>query len=428
MLRWTSRRQVSPYLFLSNGYGEDAVGAAIARELRQVRQDLTVWAAPVVGEGLPYRHSGISVVVPTRTMPSGGIIGLKKAGALWQDLRSGLIALHWRQARALSRLAARIDLVVGVGDRLILYAARWLLKRPLVFVAIADSAYLTEGRTVSNPGERKLMRDCARVVFTRDPLSAELLKGYGVPAAFVGNPMMDAFDITGQSLGPGLEGDGEPVIAILAGSRQDAYVNFRIILDGVACSFEQGLTIARFIAAWSEHLPLAPLRNVLDGSGWRFDPVGAVGDYSLKNGGLAGTLVHRNGATVAIVTGRFGDVIHRATLVIGMAGTANEQAAGLGKPVVVCPGIGPSVTRELVRRQQLLLGDAVMAVEPHGPDIARAVREILGNPDRYRRMSQAGQARMGPRGGARRIAQAISEELTRLADPQGVGTSCLSGL
>ncbi|WP_324667666.1 lipid-A-disaccharide synthase-related protein [Geochorda subterranea] len=401
-------------LFLSNGHGEDAVGAAIARELSDTLPSARVLAAPIVGDGGPYRRLGIAVVTPTRPMPSGGFVGLKRSRALWHDLRAGLIRLHLRQARALRRWAPGVDLVVGVGDRLILYLARWVIRRPLVFVAIADSAYLTQGREISNPGERSLMRKCARVVFTRDHLSADMLRKYGVPAMFVGNPMMDAFDITGTRLGDARDGDPRPTVAILPGSRAEAYANFRLALDGVLCAFRAGLRHCRFVAAWADNLPVAPLSDALAGTQWCLVPApGAFGEEE------AWAVAHPDGATVTIVTHRFGDVISQATAVIGLAGTANEQAAGLGKPVILPRGTGPQLNDAMVRRQRLLLGEAVRAVEPNGAAIAGALRAVLDDPERYRRMSEVGRSRMGPRGGARRIAQAIAAQLTHGAGSPG---------
>lgn len=400
-------------LFVSNGHGEDAVGAAIARELGQLLPAARLLAAPIVGDGLPYRRSGIPIVTPARALPGGGFVRVKRARTLWRDLRAGLVGLHLRQLCALRRWAPSVDLVVGIGDRLILYLARWVLKRPLVFVAIADSAYLTQGREISNPGERRLMKACARIVFTRDQLSTDMLRGYGVHAVFVGNPMMDAFEVTVATAAPPDGAAQGPVVGILPGSRPEAYANFRIALDGVRCAVREGLGGCRFVAAWPGNLPLAPLRDALQGSEWSLSPAPPGGS------GPDGTtsrwiLSHPDGAAVEIVINRFGDVISQATLVIGLAGTANEQAAGLGKPVIVFPGSGPQLTPEMVRRQRLLLGDAVEPVEPNGPAIARAVMALLQEPDRYRRMSEAGRSRMGPPGGARRIAEAAAQQLAGL--------------
>lgn len=395
-------------LFFSNGHGEDAVGAAIAEELGRMAPSWRRWAAPIVGDGAAYRRLGLPIVVPTGTMPSGGFRHVHRFSAIWQDLRAGLIRLHLRQAARLRRLARQVDLVVGVGDRVVLEVTRWILRRPLIMVAVADSAHLTEGRTISNPQERRLMQRYACRVFTRDELSAQLLRQHGVPAEFVGNPMMDALRITGDDLGLA---PNETLVALLPGSRQEAYRNFLIILDGVAELASRHPAGLRFMAAWPENLPVPGLLPFLAGRGWQWqEPAGTP--EATREGRLA-VLVGPGAVRVELVAGRFGDILHRATLVIGMAGTANEQAAGLGKPVITCPGTGPQVTTGLVRRQVLLLGEAVRPVEPTGRAIAEAAVQILTSPDLYRRMSEAGRRRMGGQGAAARIAAEAVREVRR---------------
>jgi len=40
----------------------------------------------------------------------------------------------------------------------------------------------------------------------------------------------------------------------------------------------------------------------------------------------------------------FADILQQSSLVIGMTGTAVEQAVGLGKPLIAVPGNGPAFT------------------------------------------------------------------------------------
>ena len=414
-------------LFFSNGHGEDAVAAAIAARLRALAPHVRILAAPVVGEGLAFRRQGFEVVTPTRAMPSGGLLGARNPAAVLADLRAGLIRLHVRQALRLRALAPAVDLMVGVGDRVSLYVARWWLRLPLVLVAIADSVHLTgDLRRVWTPLDRHLMRRHTRRVFTRDQLSADLLRQDGVRARFVGNPMLDALETSPEPL-PVAEGEGTPLVALLPGSRQPAYHNLLLLLEAV----ERMATRLRacYAVAWPAQLPLRPIREGLlakAGWQWRGDMADGVASGGGPPAGLVGWLVHHpSGARVHLIAGRTGDVLRRAAVVVGLAGTANEQAAGLGKPVVTCPSWGPPVTRELVRRQKLLLGEAVRAVERRPQELAEAVVAILTDPALYRRMAREGPARMGPPGGARRIAEALLQEIEgggavdQIVDPPG---------
>jgi uncharacterized protein (TIGR03492 family) len=123
--------------------------------------------------------------------------------------------------------------------------------------------------------------------------------------------------------------------------------------------------------------------------------------------------LRKNGAGLLLAQGRFGDILEASSVCIGLAGTANEQAVGLGKPVVAFPGPGSQFTKKFLAAQKRLLGDSLAAVE--GPlEAGRAVLEILADGDRYRRMAACGRERMGEPGGADRMAA----EIIRLWDHQ----------
>lgn len=58
----------------------------------------------------------------------------------------------------------------------------------------------------------------------------------------------------------------------------------------------------------------------------------------------------------------FADILQQSSLVIGMTGTAVEQAVGLGKPVIAVPGNGPAFTYRFAEAQNRLLGDSVQVI------------------------------------------------------------------
>jgi len=107
----------------------------------------------------------------------------------------------------------------------------------------------------------------------------------------------------------------------------------------------------------------------------------------------------------------FGDLVRKADVVIGQAGTAVEQAAGLGKPVITFPGRGSQVPLRFLRGQQQMLGEAIMIVERHPDRVAEAVLKVLTDRNLKERMAAAGRQRMGPPGALRIIAHRIVEEL-----------------
>ena len=87
-------------------------------------------------------------------------------------------------------------------------------------------------------------------------------------------------------------------------------------------------------------------------------------------------------------------------MVLGLAGTANQQAAGLGKPII-------SVDEKGKRVQKKLLGGAEILV-PYDPEaLKEALYKVLKDKRLYERMSREGRKRMGRRGALERLVSYI---------------------
>jgi uncharacterized protein (TIGR03492 family) len=368
-------------LIVSNGHGEDAVGMALADEL-QPRARITVF--PLVGTGGTYH--GVPMLEPRRPMPSGGFALRGGWRRLLADLRAGTVA-HWLAQRATLRAQrGRHDLVVAIGDVYCLQMAA-LVRAPIVFIATAKSEYNEPHRWL----ERRLIRRHARIVFTRDLLTADVLRRAGLPAEFVGNPLMDTIGITGPGRAPG--GGSRPTVTILPGSRTDAYENLRPLLhlcEGVASRV--GVV---FFCALAPGLDVARVRAAANALGWK------TTDDDLRHDRVT---VH--------LTRAFAEAVQAADVVVGLAGTANEQAAGLGKPVVTFIGPGSQVTRPFVALQKRLLGNALVAARDWQEAVGQVVRLLQDPPERARR-GTAGRERMGQPGAVRKIALAVLQWLGR---------------
>lgn len=405
----------STLLFLSNGHGEDVIATRIAAALREMAPSVGLQAYPLVGYGDAYRAEGFQVVGVQQAMPTGGFI-LKGAGNLWKDLRAGLIGLTRRQIADLRARRDTLAGVVAVGDVYPLWLAGRYLRRPIVFVPTAKSEYIRGHYGF----EYVLMRRYARLVYPRDPLTAEAMKRRGVNAEYVGNVMMDALPTRGVDFGlaPGVR-----VVGLLPGSRQDAYGNALDLLRVVEAlgaragarngsesgskgggDSDDGPLGGRlaFLLSVAPSLDVNVLIETAASQGWQGEAVSG----SLRAGVHA--ILKKGDFEVALVTGAFGDLLRRSDIVVGLAGTANEQAAGLGKPVVAFPGRGTQFTPKFARDQKRLLGEAVSLV-PRDPGVVAAeVLRILSDPERYARMGRAGRERMGEPGGALRMARGIA--------------------
>lgn len=373
---------------LSNGHGEDALGARLARAFSERAPGVRVRAYPLVGAGAAYEAAGVEVLGERRVLPAGGLT-FHSLPLLVGDLRAGLLGLTLGQALDLRRL--RTDALLVVGDvwaqalgMLPAAGARFVLQ-PLISVRHAAGAprpapnrWLMERIT---PAERWLMRRALRV-YTRDEPTARHLRAAGVPAArFLGNPAVD--ELEGEAPAA-LAGAGE-VVALLPGTR--GYAGEALALMLRALELLPGVVGA---VAWGGGEPRPPL-------GWGLHPPpraerGLVGE--LRNGG----------ARALLFEGRFADLLHAARAALGTAGTAHEQAAALGVPVVAFP-VPPHYTEAFLTNQRRLLGEALTLSRPDPAAIAADLSALLATPERRAAAAAAGRERMGGPGGSAAIAR-----------------------
>jgi uncharacterized protein (TIGR03492 family) len=398
---------VKRILFISNGHGEDLIAARLAKPLLR-NAELEIKALPIVGAGSAYSAIGIPLVMGGENMPSGGFIRNGPRN-LMMDLRAGLFELTRRQIKILKEISPEVDLAICVGDSLLTFLGGFYLKRPLVFLPTAKSDYVSSHWAI----ERWLMKRFCIKVFPRDAITAANLAGYGLPAEFAGNVMMDSLDF----VGPDLNGVGNQwVIGILPGSRPDAYLNMEDT-SKVVVAFERlnAASAARrpvkYLVALSGGLAFAEVSRRLAFFGWSvIEP-----DADERGRGIVGYLEYSRpefSARLCFTQGRFADVLQASQAVIGHSGTANEQAVGLGKPVVTFVGRGPQFTRKFVRTQKKLLGDSISVVESGPETVAKELLAILRDDARRARMAGIGRERMGEPGAVQRITAAIISIIT----------------
>lgn len=398
-------------LLLSNGHGEDAIGAALARQLTSAGAPVQVHAFPLVGTGGAYRQAAIPVVGVQGELPSGGFarLGLRQ---FWGDVKAGMAGLLGRQMKALARLRAHTDAVVAVGDALPLALGAWVARRPLAFHSTAKSDFIRPHLAA----EVWLMRRWCGRVYTRDERTARSLREQGVPAEFCGNIMMDMVaPPSAGSSAPQLPAaffpPEAPLVVLLPGSRADAYDNLVDMLAGVELLAAADEPRWAFAVALASGLDLDPLKEKAAAAGWALEegpgqedggstPAAESGPF------VAARLVKGNG-TVHLVRRGFSPLLHRARVCIGTAGTANEQAVGLGIPVVAFPGRGGQFTPRFLAAQKRLLGDGVLVTERRGEAIADAVGRAHADEGLRERVRAAGAERMGPPGGAYRMARSL---------------------
>ncbi|MGP6157202.1 MAG: lipid-A-disaccharide synthase-related protein [Vulcanimicrobiaceae bacterium] len=365
-------------LFVSNGNGEAAIAERVAAGVRAAASaPLTLEHLPLVGEGAG--GSALTTVGPRRQLPSGGLVAMGNVRNFARDLRAGFAALLAAQIAFLRTNGRRYACAVAVGDVYALLLAL-LSGARTVFVGTAKSVYVAP----YGPFERRVLRRAARI-FVRDRATAERLRSQGVPAEAPGNVIVDLLADDGAAP-PG------PYLVVLPGSRPAAYrdgVRLASVVRGLGSRrppVEAFFSVARTLDA-------ERFARALGDDGWTVARDGE--SFEARTPGTR--LVSWNGP--------LGALLRRSSLVLGQAGTANEQAAACGVPVVA---LDPGGRLDWYRmRQRGLLGEA-LALIPSQPDAgAAALADLLADEPRLARMAAAGRERMGGPGGAAAVARAV---------------------
>ncbi len=360
------RRRV---LLISNGHGEDSIGAAIARRLL----DLEVDAYPTLGDGKAYADV-CPIVGPRRHLPSQG---LRRKGSLAGDARAGFGIGN--AVRFMRTNSDDYDDIVVVGDLVGVALCWWSGVRVRLYLDVYKSGRANRYSML----ERWIIRRTSELVLTRDSVLAEELQNARIKARFAGNVMMDTI--------PDAPYDAMALrrhalaIALLPGSRADAPSNFALQIEA--------LRKVHGIADVDLFMALAPGTD--------------VGELARVSGLATGPDVLAGDLNIHLSSGALASVFAASDIVLGQAGTANLQAIGLGKPVV---SFLIDEAREARRaRVAALTGDSRIVVGKDAGALADAVSSLLEDDADRARRGAIGRERMGPPGAI----DAVVAELTK---------------
>ena len=388
-----------PVLLLSNGHGEDLSGAKIAEAL--MARGIAVEALPLVGHGRPYRQVGVPVLGRTRECSTGGLGYTSLAGQL-REIREGQWTYLLGRLLWLARHRKRFERVVGVGDLLAVLGA-WLGGPGAAVYLVAYSSHY-EGR-LRLPWPCGVLLRSPRIVqiWSRDALSAHQLSAQlGKPVVFAGNPFLDGVMEVSQATPQGQS------LALLPGSRMpEALHNLALMLQVVSRLPSQNLRIQ---VALVSSLTAEAIEAMAAPLGWQLDP--------------SRSLLRRGPWQVELGWGQFAAILNRADLVLASAGTASEQAVGLGKPVLQLCGRGPQFTARFAEAQRRLLGPGVSCAtgKPGSAAVLQATADLaaqhlaaLADPEAgpawRRQLAALGAERIGAPGGSVQMATAIMEPI-----------------
>ena len=380
-------------LFISNGHGEDTIGAEILEHLRRRAPNFKIDAFPIVGSGSAYRDIEVEILGTKKSFPSGGFF-YQSAFSTLRDVVAGLLGNTVKQISELKKLRGRYDLVFAIGDVVPIVGAM-ITRAPFIFYGCAKSNYYRYSYT---PWEKYMLKKYAVLTLPRDEKTTLDLKKKGINTFYVGNPMMDCLKFTGDDFALP---KNSVVVGFLPGSRMDIKVNFEDFLPITKAIIVQNPTDrpVEFLASLAPNLKLDELNKIrqLKKGKWKLDGLNLV---SVPEG-----------ITVRVIQGKFGDLLQRSDIIIGLSGTGNEQATGLGKPVIAFAGRGAQHNRTFMQMKKELLGDSVSNVRRQPKIVAREVWQILSDPERIQKMQAAGRERMGGPGAAERIVDVILRTL-----------------
>lgn len=383
-------------LAISNGHGEDQVAVHILQALLQVTPRLDIVALPMVGLGLSYSSQNIPCLVQGTLFPSGGFGGRE----FGRDLQDGFLGFTLQQIRAVGQWSHDGGAVLAVGDIVPLMLA-WWSGLPYAFVGTAKSEYYRASHlsyirsSIYWPWERWLMaHDRCRGVFPRDRITATTLQRWPIPVFDCGNPMMDDLEPQGElpELPPSCK------ILLLPGSRApEVFGNWQIMISAIA-GLHPTQEAYVFLAAIAPGIELLPLQKTLVQYGWTAQEDTAFPYYQWQQHSL---LLIPNG---------FRDGLSAAHIVLAMAGTATEQAVGLGKPVITIPGQGPQFTPPFANAQAQLLGSSIYPIKKPGelPYILSVIQKQCRQPQDW---IENGRHRMGFPGASVKIAKTLQQHL-----------------
>ena len=384
-------------LLLSNGHGEDLSGALLGQALIDCGH--TVTALPLAGLGGPYQQAGITLLGSSHEFSTGGLGYTSLRGRLTELVQGQILYLLRRLLRLLlSR--KRFDLILVVGDVIPVIAA-WLSRRPVATYLVAYSSHYEGTLRLPWPCAALLRSHRFLKIFSRDQLTADdLSQQLKRPVNFLGNPFMDPV----LTETPALPAAAQR-IGLLPGSRRpELDANLGLMLQLVTRLPQRkdlSLDLALVASLRNEELAVLAKR-----AGWTLH---------------AGVLLREGAPAIHVHRNSFQAVLQSSDLVLGMAGTAVEQAVGLCRPALQLPGGGPQFTAAFAEAQRRLLGPTVFCAPGEAGSMenleasAALCLDLLQrsrwDEELKRCCRKEGQRRLGDRGGGLRMAKAISSLL-----------------
>ncbi len=335
---------MSKILILSNGHGEDLSGSLIAKQF--VKSGYSVNALPIVGKGNHYKKEKIKIIGKTKEFSTGGI-GYNSLKGRLTEIFGGEIFYLLKRLYLTYKIRKKYDYFFVVGDIVPVFFA-WICKKDFFTYLVAYSSHYEGKLKLPWPSKFFLLSKKSKKIYTRDSLTAnDLTFQLKKKVSFLGNPFMDKFFPKDQELKK-----FEFSIGLFPGSRfPEILDNFVLILEVLEeLSDFRYFQKIEFNFAIVNALSSSKIKEVFQKRRWLYHEK-IKEKYLLK--------FQYKYLEVNIYWNNFDKILLKSRCCISMAGTAAEQAIGLGKPVIQIEGKGPQFTKSFAEAQRRLLGKYV---------------------------------------------------------------------
>ena len=335
---------MSKILILSNGHGEDLSGSLIAKQF--VKSGYSVHALPIVGKGNHYEKEKIKIIGKTKKFSTGGI-GYNSFKGRLTEIFGGEIFYLIKRLYLTYKIRNKYDYFFVVGDIVPIFFA-WVCKKDFFTYLVAYSSHYEGKLKLPWPSKFFLLSQMAKKIYARDSLTAnDLTSQLKKKVSFLGNPFMDKFFLRDKEIER-----SEFSIGLFPGSRfPEISENFVLILEVLeTLSDLKYFQKIEFNFAIVNALSSSKIKKIFRNRKWFY--LEKIKEKHLLK-------FQYNSLVVNIYWNNFDKILLKSKCCISMAGTAAEQAIGLGKPVIQIEGKGPQFTKSFAEAQRRLLGKYV---------------------------------------------------------------------
>ncbi len=335
---------MSKILILSNGHGEDLSGSLIAKQF--VKIGYSVSAMPIVGKGNHYKKEKIKIVGKTQEFSTGGI-GYNSFKGRLTEIFGGEIFYFLKRLYLTYKIRKNYDYFFVVGDIVPVFFA-WICKKDFFTYLVAYSSHYEGKLKLPWPSKFFLLSPNAKKIYTRDSLTAnDLTLQLKKKVSFLGNPFMDKFFSKNKELK-----NSAFSIGLFPGSRlPEISYNLVLILEVLeALSNLRYFQEIEFNFAIVNTFSSIKIREIFKNRKWLY--IEKINEKHLIK-------FQYKTLKVNLYWNSFEEILLKSKCCICMAGTAAEQAIGLGKPVIQIEGKGPQFTKSFAEAQRRLLGEYV---------------------------------------------------------------------